>query len=546
MNRRIFRNSFLSVMATVTLAAFGLVASISRASDQSVGVVSFANSGSPAAQADFLTGLAQLHNFEYSQAAEAFRRAQMLDPTFAMAYWGEAMTSNHTVWQEQDLSAARAALAKLAATPEARAARARTPREKSYLRTAEILFGEGDKNDRDRRYALAMEQLHATYPDDVDAACFYALALLGTSHAGRDVPTYMRAAALMEEAFEQHPQHPGAAHYLIHSVDDSVHAPLGLRAARAYSKIAPNSPHAHHMTSHIYLALGMWDDVVAANEAAARIVNVRIQAHDKAAPLPGCSHVLTWLAYGYLQQGRFSNARRLVENCGEQMRERPDMGMGDHLDPDNTSAVSFSAMRTRYLIDTNDWSGPVSRLKVDVAHAISAEFTRDFADAFGAVRYGKIDIALEAVKRARESSERYVSAIVDAGIPAESPTRRVPVIAQDQLNGLLLLRQGEIASGLTLLAKAAAAERDIPMEFGPPSLDKPANELLGEVLLDLGRAKEARAAFEAAQILAPGRGQSLIGLSRCANELKDPELAASVDGRLGKVGLREALVGKGK
>ena len=148
MNRWIPRNPFLSVMATASLAAFGMVASISRASDQSVGVVSFANSGSPAAQADFLTGLAQLHNFEYSQAAEAFRRARVLDPTFAMAYWGEAMTSNHAVWHEQDLPAARATLTKLGATPEARAAKAGTPREKAYLRAVEILYGEGDKNDR--------------------------------------------------------------------------------------------------------------------------------------------------------------------------------------------------------------------------------------------------------------------------------------------------------------------------------------------------------------------------------------------------------------
>jgi hypothetical protein len=151
--------------------------------------------------------------------------------------------------------------------------KAKTPREKAYLAAGEALFGEGEKNDRDRRYALAMEQLHAKYPDDVDATCFYALALLGTSNAGRDVPTYMRAAALMEEVFERNPQHPGAAHYLIHSVDDSVHAPLGLRAAYAYAKIAPDSPHAQHMTSHIFLALGMWDETVAANERTIQLIN---------------------------------------------------------------------------------------------------------------------------------------------------------------------------------------------------------------------------------------------------------------------------------
>src|SRR5256884_330290 len=305
-------NFLLSLIATFSLVSLGILAPTTYASDQSLGAVSFANSGSPAAQADFLTGLAQLHNFQYPPAAEAFQRAESLDPRFAMAYWGEAMTYNHAVWQQQDLAAARAALAKLGATAESRAAKAETPREKAYLHAVEILFGEGDKYDRDRRYALAMEQLHASYPDDVDATCFYALALLGTSHAGRDVPTYMRAAALMEEAFEQNPRHPGAAHYLIHSVDDSVHASLGLRAANAYSKIAPDSPHALHMTSHIFLALGMWDDVVAANEAALGIVKQKIQARNQAASPVGCGHPITWLAYGYLQQGRFADARRLA------------------------------------------------------------------------------------------------------------------------------------------------------------------------------------------------------------------------------------------
>ena len=152
-----------------------------HAAEPNMGVISFENSGAPAAQADFLTGLAALHNFQYPMAARAFQRAQAADPEFALAYWGEAMSYDHAVWHEQDPVAARAALAKLGATPEARAAKAKTPREKAYLDAVEILFGAGEKSDRERRYALAMEQLHTKYPDDVDATCFYALALLGTS-----------------------------------------------------------------------------------------------------------------------------------------------------------------------------------------------------------------------------------------------------------------------------------------------------------------------------------------------------------------------------
>ncbi|HKQ12740.1 MAG TPA: hypothetical protein VJT80_04865 [Steroidobacteraceae bacterium] len=517
-----------------------------HAAEPNMGVIAFENSGAPAAQTDFLGGIAALHNFQYPLAARAFQRAQAADPEFALAYWGEAMSYNHAVWREQDPVAARAALAKLGPTPEARAAKAKTARERAYLAAGEILFGDGEKADRDRRYALAMEQLHAKYPDDVDATCFYALALLGTSESGRDVPTYMRAAALMEEVFERNPLHPGAAHYLIHSVDDSVHAPLGLRAAYAYAKIAPGSPHAQHMTSHIFLALGMWDETVAANERTIQLINDFMRARNKDAPVLGCGHPVTWLSYAYLQQGRFTDARRLVDACGEEMRSHPvmpehEMGAQSALDSDSSSAASFAAMRSRYLIDSGDWSGRVAAMKVNVEGLITAEFTRDWVDAYSAVRYGKLDAAVAAIERSKNSTKRYVAAATAAGIAPDAPAQRLAKIEQQQLDGLLLLKRGRTNDGIALLSQAAAGESASPMEFGPPSLDKPANELLGEVLLEHSRAKDACKAFEAAQVLAPGRGQSLIGLSKCARQLGNTEVADNADARLAKVRLREAL-----
>jgi tetratricopeptide (TPR) repeat protein len=536
MNLRIIVASVAALIAWLPL----------HAAEQGMGVVSFENSGAPAAQADFLKGLAALHNFQYPAAARLFQRAQAADPEFALAYWGEAMSYNHAVWQEQDPVAARAALARLGPTPQARAAKAKTAREKAYLAAGEILFGDGEKYDRDRRYALAMEQLHAKYPDDVDATCFYALALLGTSHEGRDVPTYMRAAALMEEVFERNPQHPGAAHYLIHSVDDSVHAPLGLRAAYAYANIAPDSPHAQHMTSHIFLALGMWDETVAANERTIRLIDNVMRARNKDAPPLGCGHPVTWLSYAYLQQGRFADARRLIDGCGEEMRSNPvmpehEMGARSALDSDSSSAASFAVMRSRYLIDSGDWSGPVATMKVNVEGLITAEFTRDWVDAYSAVRTGKLDAAVAAVERSKNSTKRYVEAATAAGLAPAAPAQRLARIGQQQLDGLLLLKRGRTKEGIALLSEAAAGERASPMEFGPPSLDKPANELLGEVLLEQGRAKEACSAFESAQMLAPGRGQSLIGLSKCARQLGNTEVADNAEARLAKVRLREAL-----
>ena len=267
-----------------------------------VGEVHFANSGAHGAQAAFLRGLAQLHNFEYADAAEAFRQAEKTDPGFAMAYWGEAMTHNHPIWMEQDKDAARKALEKLGPTPEVRRGKVPSARERAYLDAVEILYGNGTKNERDVRYAAAMRSLSQKYPDDPDAAAFSALAILGTAHEGRDVSTYMRAAAILEELTCRYPDHPGAAHYLIHSYDDPAHAVLGLRAARRYSKIAPDAAHAQHMTSHIFIAMGMWDEVVAANETAVAVVNRGRER--KGLPPVSCGHYAYWLEYGYLEQGK--------------------------------------------------------------------------------------------------------------------------------------------------------------------------------------------------------------------------------------------------
>src|SRR5215831_7628458 len=260
----------LSVDLACTVAQQGSTGALAQ--QQGFGQVSFANSGSEAAQTEFLLGLAQLHNFEYPDSANHFRRAQQVDPDFAMAYWGEAMTKTHPLWHQQNVSAAREVLNRLGATPEARLAKARSEREKAYLRAIEILYGEGTKEQRDKSYESAMADLHRRYSEDVDAASFYALAILGTAEQGRDFATYMKAAAVLEEIFPQHPDHPGIVRYLIHCYDDPIHAPLGLRAARIYATLAPDAGHAQHMTSHIFLALGMWDEVVRANETAIAIV----------------------------------------------------------------------------------------------------------------------------------------------------------------------------------------------------------------------------------------------------------------------------------
>ena len=350
------------------LSFFFLLSSAPALAQQDFGEVAFANSGPPSAQADFLLGLAQLHNFEYEDAAEHFRKAQQAAPDFVMAFWGEAMTQNHPVWHEEDVADAREILKRLAPTSEARLAKAPTEREKLYLRSAEVLFGDGTKEERARQYESLLAEIRRKFPEDVDGAAFYALATLGTAEHGRDFVTYMRAAAVLEEVFRQHPHHPGVVHYLIHCYDDSVHAPLGLRAARIYSKIAPNAGHAQHMTSHIFLSLGMWEDEVKANETAMAVVN---QARQKAGRPPAmCGHYNEWLEYGYLQQGRVADARRVLEGC-RQTAEKAAAAAADPKSPTHaamsgmmmsgmTPAMvaldSYAEMRAHFLINTQLWS----------------------------------------------------------------------------------------------------------------------------------------------------------------------------------------------
>ena len=253
------------------------------AASQELGSIDFPTSGSATAQPLFIKGVLLMHSFEYDDAREAFVEAQKADPAFAMAYWGEAMTFNHPVWQRTSPELARAALNKLAPTAEARRTRAQTEKEKDWLGAVERLYAASDaatppragKLARDLSYADAMRRMHEKYPGDDEVRSFYALALLGTSHGGRDVSIYMRAAALVEQVYAKNPNHPGAAHYLIHAYDDPVHAPLGLRFADAYSKIAPAASHALHMPSHIYVAMGMWDESAAINERSVKAADAR-------------------------------------------------------------------------------------------------------------------------------------------------------------------------------------------------------------------------------------------------------------------------------
>ena len=478
-----------------------------------VGEVSFANSGSPAAQADFLHGLALLHDFEYADAAAAFRRAQAADPSFAMAYWGEAMTYNHPLWAQQDASGARAVLQRLAPTPEERQAKAKTAREKAYLRAVEILYGDGDKYARDDKYSAAMAEVHRDYPDDVDATAFYALSILGTAHT-RDFATYMRAAALLEEVFPTHQHHPGVVHYLIHCYDDPIHAPLGLRAARLYSQVAPEAAHAQHMTSHIFVAMGMWDDVVAANEMAVRVSEEHLKDRYSL-----CGHYPFWLEYGYLQQGRVAKARQVLDACRATLR------------PGNPGLESsYAEMRNRFLLDSERWDDETARAPLAPASDPEVRVTYLFGSGYAAARRGDLAAAREALDGLRSAA---------AAVNGDGQEAKRAQILQEELTALLESRSNHVDDAIARLHRASEMDHGMAFEFGPPFVDKPVDELLGEVLLAAKRPGEAQKAFDSALARTPGRVQSLRGLEASARLAGDREAAGAAAEQLAQA-LRKA------
>jgi hypothetical protein len=499
------------------------LAAAAAAGEGRLGRVALPNSGAPEAQEPFLRGLAALHSFFYDEAADAFRAAQAIDPGFALAFWGEAMTYNHPIWQEVDLAAGRGVLVRLAPTAEERAAKAPTGRERGYLAAVEALLGPGDKDERDRAYALAMRQLREAHPDDLEAAAFYALALQGLQRPGaNDLRRQMESAAVAEEVFAKNPRHPGAAHYLIHAYDDPVHAPLGLRAARVYAEIAPAAHHALHMPSHIFVQLGMWDEAAAANRAAweASVAWTERRGH----PVGKRDfHSLSWLHYASLQRGRWAEAEAVLATA-RQAAEAADGGR---------PAATAALMAARHAVETG--SVPVEVAAGEEAHSgyacaamggsgESPEAVQLFAAAYAAWPRRDADAA--------SAASRALAGLASGA--AGHAGHQLAIMAR-QSEALASLAAGSQEPALRLLGEAVGIEETLGPPSGPPYPIKPAHELYGEVLLELGRPAEARGEFERSLLQTPNRTASHRGAARAAAAQGDAQAASAFYARLAAI-----------
>jgi tetratricopeptide (TPR) repeat protein len=465
-------------------------------------------SASGPARDHFVEGVLLLHSFMYDDAAEEFEAAQKAGPGFALAYWGEAMTKNHPLWLQRDAEAARKILARLGPTREARLAKAATKREQGYLDAVEELYADGDKADRDRAYAEAMRRLHEEFPADLEAQSFYALALLGSCEDHRDFAVYMKAAALAEEVFAKSPAHPGAVHYLIHAYDDPVHAPLGLRPARVYAKIAGAAAHALHMPSHIFFAMGMWDDVIASNEDSWRASDERMIRRHLGADERGW-HGIYWREYALLQEGRRKEARALLKIAEDDARG----GL-----PRVVSARD--EMREVWAIETGcaGWPAPSEAPASNRDRFVRGYCSWKNGDAVG------LRAALDSSNAGGAGKTSNDAPHAHGGPPAsgyDDAKATAGGVMRMELEAIALVSGGDVEAGLTRAREAASAEDGISFDFGPPAIVKPAHELLGELLLAQKRPADARKEFQVALDHAPGRAGSLAGLIQAANDLHD-------------------------
>lgn len=496
-----------------------------------LGTVTFPTSTkSVVAQTAFIRGLLLLHLFEYADAAVAFRQAEKLDPGFAMAYWGEAMTYNHGIWNQLDTAAGLAALNKLGPTPKLRAEKAPTAREKAYLAAVEILYsGNGTKQQRDKRYCDAMQHLAAAYPKDNNAQLFYALALMGRHEGVRNIPDYLKAAAIAKRIFKLNPQNPGAAHYWIHGMDDPQHAAGALVAARALSKIAPDAGHAQHMTAHIFMALGMWDDVVKANENATRVV----YEHEKAEgqPIVHCFHYNEWLEYAYFQQGRYDSAENLLQGCHCTGTEASH-GMNTKQDSMFNTRFYWSLMmmRATAVVESHDWNGKAANMQIDTSTLGNYAGWNDFAIGYAAAERG--DVALANTSLAALDK---LSTSMRSPDPDDPQLTDYLSILRDDLDGIIAASRGDTVQALASVRRAAKRYDGMAFDFGPPVPVKPPHELLGELLLATGKPAEALIEFETTLKKAPNRTQSLLGLARAQAASHDVTAAVITYKKLVKI-----------
>jgi hypothetical protein len=460
-----------------------------QSSGEGLGKINFPNSCAPAAQASLVQGLGQLHSFQYAAAEKAFAEAPVADPQCVMAYWGLAMTTYHQLWEganEKALGKGRGYLAKISKDWPL------TAREREYISALEIIFKEGRAlgNGRIAAYSQAMGELSRHYPDDGEAKAFYALSLLALPTKGDDTEIRKKVIAILNELSAAQPEHPGAVHYLIHAADTPELAPLGLEAARRYARIAPASSHALHMPSHIFVRLGLWQESIDSNQAAAIAAAQATEQHVGEAHYQ--FHAMDFLNYSYMQIGEEARARQIIEDLSKV--------------PGRTESVATNVrvnFTTRNLLELHRWKEALALAPEGDARAQESVF---LLRTIAAARTGDV-----------KAADQNFKGLKNAFKQDRSRDKTLENYRRNLAEAWLDFAKGKHDKALTRMRAAAdAQDRDDPGPFVVT-----AREMLADMLLELHQPALALTEYEAVLKLAPNRFNALFGAASASGMAGD-------------------------
>jgi len=473
--------------------------------ESNLGEISLDVSGSEAAFPVFEDGMLLMHSFEFKDAGEKFAEAQKLDTNFGMAYWGEAMTKNHALWREQELEEANAILARLGETEEEKRSKFKTEYELAMYDAICILYGEGTKKERDKAYANFMSELHEKYPSNHEITSLYALSILGSNEDKRNKDLYSKGAKIAQSVIDENPNHPGALHYLIHSYDDPVNAHKALDAANRYSKVAPDAAHALHMPSHIYVALGMWDEVISSNIAAWEASEKR-KAKKELDNDALNYHSLKWLLYGHLQKGEFAEAKKLVEEMEMYCLQFPSKKAKSH----------NVMMKAAYFTETGEWDDPLVNdtinyedLSIQTFGAYSYMIGMEAVHVKDMSKLAAVITKLENRNKEAESealigNSKMCSGSYGRGRPTTTHVERTKVVVLELKSQLALLNNDGMEAE-RLMNEAIKIEEKTEYMYGPPEVVKPSHEMYADWLKENNRLDEAKRYYEKVLERAPKR-----------------------------------------
>ncbi len=466
---------------------------------QQLGTVHFSVSCTPDAEKTFEKGVALLHSFWYEESEKTFQDAAKQDPKCAMAYWGEAMSLWHQLWNRPDAATVKQASAELEQADELKPP---TARERDYIHAMQAFYSNNPKADheaRTRAYSAAMEKVYKRYPDDHEAAAFYALSLIASEPD--DDSTFAnrkQAGAILEKLFAEEPNHPGIAHYLIHTYDKPQLAQLGLPAARRYAQIAPAAPHALHMPSHIFARLGLWQDDIDSNLASIAATRKATEMH-----MGGEGHqfhAMDYLVYAYMQSGREADALRVLEEAKAMPPMKDMYGMG--YDPRTNALIAFPA---RYEMEMHHWTEAAALTPNPDATGGDGSITY-WARAIGAARTGN-------VAQARTDIE-HIEAIHKTLIDQKKKSFAEGV-EQDRKEATAWLDHAEGRNEAAIASLRAIAEKQ-EASGDESDYETPAREMLADMLLDMRRPEQALAEYKTSLKFFPNRFNSLYGAAQAA------------------------------